>query len=222
MLGLTVPDVTPTTTGTETGNGEAFTAPDGGSDRTGLQGPPMFLEAVRSLVSYKPRAEISLKRIKAPQRLAPYAFGIGCEIDGPGEDEEDAATARLILLHDPDGQESWDGVLRLVGFLRADVDSELAADPLLPEVGWSWLTEGLEQCGASFTALGGTVTQTTSARFGDIAGPEHACDLEVRASWTPLGTDLAAHTEAFCGLLASAVGLPPVGISMLSQRDGSR
>lgn len=179
----------------------------------------MFLEAVSSLVSYKPREEISLKRIKAPQRLAPYAFGISCEVDdGPSDDE---ATASLILLHDPDGQESWGGVLRLVAFLRADVDAELASDPLLPEVGWSWLTDGLEQCGARYTALGGTVTQTTSARFGDLAGPDHARDIELRASWTPSDTGLAEHTEAFCMLLASTVGLPPVGISMLSkQRKG--
>ena len=38
-------------------------------------------------------------------------------------------------------------------------------------VAWSWLTEALEHHGAASTALGGTVTQTSSVRFGDIAGP---------------------------------------------------
>ncbi len=33
-------------------------------------------------------------------------------------------------------------------------------------------------------ALGGTVTATTSVRYGDISGPPRAHQLELRASWT--------------------------------------
>ena len=84
---------------------------------------------------------------------------------------------------------------------------------MLPAVGWSWLTEALEQNGAAHVALGGTVTQTSSVRFGDIAGPRRDDDVELRASWTPVGRrscDLR-HAEAFCTLVATAAGLPPVG-----------
>ena len=49
--------------------------------------------------------------------------------------------------HDPDGDEAWGGVLRVVAYVRVELDHELASDPLLPEVGWSWLTEALEQSG---------------------------------------------------------------------------
>ncbi len=56
------------------------------------------------------------------------------------------ATGRLVLLHDPDGEQAWDGVLRLVVYVRAEVDAELASDPLLPDVGWSWLTDALDIC----------------------------------------------------------------------------
>ncbi|SLA07171.1 outer membrane receptor protein [Mycobacteroides abscessus subsp. abscessus] len=66
------------------------------------------------------------------------------------------------------------------------------------------------------TALGGTVTSTTSVRYGDIAGPPRAHQLELRASWTaPTADGLGGHLEAFCEVLSSAAGLPPVGITEL-------
>ena len=90
----------------------------------------------------------------------------------------------MILLFDPDGVDAWGGSLRIVVFATCELDAEIAQDPLLPEVAWSWLTESLEACGAGYSALGGTVTATSSTRFGDIAGPQRADDLEMRASWT--------------------------------------
>ncbi len=86
-------------------------------------------------------------------------------------------------------------------------------DPLLPEVAWSWLTESLDASGAGYSALGGTVTATSSTRFGDIAGPQRADDLEMRASWTAdERTDL--HLQAFAGFCAVAAGLPPEGVTL--------
>jgi hypothetical protein len=107
----------------------------------------------------------------------------------------------------------------MVTYVRAELDSELAADPFLPSVGWSWLTDALEGSGASWTALGGTVTETSSARFGDIAGPARTNDLELRASWTPVDGTLRPHGEAFCQLMASVVGLPPIGVTLFGQRN---
>ncbi|ONI79425.1 hypothetical protein ALI144C_26815 [Actinosynnema sp. ALI-1.44] len=175
------------------------------------EAPEVFRQAVAALRSLRPRTEVQLEEVRPPQRLAPWAFAITAEVNGPAEV---LATGRLVLLHDPEGQEAWDGALRVVAFVRAELDAELAADPLLPAVGWSWLTDALEASGAQFTALGGTVTETSSARFGDIAGPARTDDLELRASWTPRTADLKPHGEAFCDLLASVVGLPPVGVTL--------
>jgi hypothetical protein len=127
-------------------------------------------------------------------------------------------SGRLILLHDPAGQEAWEGTFRLVCFVQARLEPEQRGDDMLPVVGWSWLTEALEVSGADYVALGGTVTQTSSVRFGDIAGPRRDDDVEVRASWTPVGTDLSRHAEAFCGLVAAAAGLPPTGVLPLARR----
>ena len=184
----------------------------------GPEEPELFRLAVASLSSVHPRQEIELGTVRAPQRLAPWSYAMSAEVTGPeGED----ASGRLVLLHDPDGDQAWDGVLRLVVYVRAEVDPELATDPLLPAVGWSWLTDALDTSGAAYTALGGTVTQTSSARFGDIAGPPRSDDLELRASWTARDSDLTAHAEAFCELLSSTVGLPPVGVTLFGQRNGS-
>ncbi|MGH3451992.1 MAG: DUF3000 domain-containing protein [Haloechinothrix sp.] len=182
------------------------------------QAPEEFQEAVAALLAVRPRPEIDLQPVRPPQRLAPWSYALSCEVAGPADV---LASGRLVLLHDPDGQEAWNGVLRLVTYVRAELDAELAADPFLPSVGWSWLTDALQTSGAAFTALGGTVTETSSARFGDIIGPEQTDDLELRASWTPTTSALRPHGEAFCQLMSSVVGLPPVGVTLFGQRHSS-
>lgn len=180
--------------------------------------PELFREAVAALESVQPRSEITLEVMRPPQRLAPWSYALSCEVTGP---EDVRASGRLVLLHDPEGHEGWNGVLRLVTYVRAELDRELATDPFLPAVSWSWLTDALESSGAVWSALGGTVTETSSARFGDITGPTRTDDLELRASWTPADARLRAHGEAFCQLMSSVVGLPPVGVTALEQKQTS-
>ncbi|MFY9805869.1 MAG: DUF3000 domain-containing protein [Pseudonocardiaceae bacterium] len=179
--------------------------------------PEIFRTAVGSLSAVRPRPEMEFEPIPAPRRLAPWSYAWGLELPGAGHAP---ATGRLVLLHDPAGHDGWDGTLRLVGFVRAELDAEFAGDPLLAAVSWSWLADALDNVGAEYTALGGTVTQSSSLRFGALAGPERANDIELRASWTPVGDDLVAHAEAFCELIAAAAGLPPVGVVTLAERRG--
>ncbi|MEN3269306.1 MAG: hypothetical protein V7646_6200 [Pseudonocardia sp.] len=184
--------------------------------------PPEFRQAVASLRAMRPRPELIVSALDAPPRLAPYTWAFSVEADAstaPGEElDEPDTSGRLILLHDPAGQDAWEGTFRLVCFVQARLDPEQLGDEMLPVVGWSWLTEALDHGGAEYVALGGTVTQTSSVRFGDIAGPRRDDDVELRASWTPTGPDLSRHAEAFCALIASAAGLPPVGILPLAHR----
>ncbi|MBB5068266.1 DUF3000 domain-containing protein [Saccharopolyspora gloriosae] len=181
--------------------------------------PERFQQAVAALAAPTPRAEIEVTEVRPPKRLAPWAYAVAAEANGPAGE---LATARLVLLHDPDGPAAWAGTLRLVVYLRAELDPELAADPLLPAVGWSWLTEALEDSGAGLDLLGGTVTLTSSARFGDIAGPPRSHDLELRGSWTPHEEGLDAHAMAFYELMASATGLPPEGVAVFDRRSAVR
>ena len=176
------------------------------------------------------RPEIELGPIRPPQRLAPYSYALGAEVKRDeidiDPDRTDGAAGdtfgRLILLHDPDGADAWDGTMRLVAYIQADLDSSEAVDPLLPEVAWSWLVDALEARGDQVTALGGTVTATTSVRYGDISGPPRAHQLEMRASWTATTLALGTHVQAFCEVLEHAAGLPPVGVTELGTRPSSR
>jgi hypothetical protein len=170
------------------------------------------------------RPEIELGPIRPPQRLAPFSYAVGAEVKHLDEDvvpetSDGDAFGRLILLHDPEGSEAWDGTMRLVAYIQADLDSSEAIDPLLPEVAWSWLVDALESRSEHVTALGGTVTATTSVRYGDISGPPRAHQLELRASWTATSPDLGTHVQAFCEVLEHAAGLPPVGVTSLGTRS---
>jgi hypothetical protein len=195
------------------------------SDPTGP--PPAFQRAVAALSAVRPRPELLVSPLEAPPRLAPFTWAMSVEADAarrPGEDlDEPDTSSRLILLHDPEGQDAWEGTFRLVCFVQARLEPEQLGDEMLPMVAWSWLTEALEQHGAAHVALGGTVTQTSSVRFGDIAGPRRDDDVELRASWTPVGPDgssgdLRRHAEAFCTLVATAAGLPPIGVARLAHK----
>lgn len=177
--------------------------------------PETFTRAVSALKMVQPREEIMLEEVKAPERLAPYAFALGATVMRRGEE---VTTGRLILLHDPKGHEAWEGDTRLVCYVSAEVEPDMAADPLLPQVAWGWLSDALDSGTDGYRAIGGTVTLTTSSRFGGLHGPT-TTDLELRASWTPVEgdpeTDMRAHMEAWCALLASTAGLPPVGVAAL-------
>ena len=176
--------------------------------------PEIFRLAVDSLTNTPVRREVLVEPLRPPQRLAPYSYAVSAEIiDADGKD---LATGRLVLLHDPDGHEAWDGVLRLVAYASADLDDAMGNDPMLPAVGWSWLTDALDEREAAYRAAGGTVTQTTSTRFGDVHGPRTTVSIELRASWTADTADLAPHLIAFVDLLCTAAGLPPEGVTVLS------
>jgi hypothetical protein len=186
--------------------------------------PAAFGAAVTAMNAAVVRPEIELGPIRPPQRLAPYSYALGAEVRHPETDivperSEGDAFGRLILLYDPEGTEAWDGTMRLVAYIQADLDATEAVDPLLPEVAWSWLVDALESRPGRVTALGGTVTATTSVRYGDIAGPPRAHQLELRASWTALTPDLETHVQAFCEVLEHAAGLPPVGVTDLGSRS---
>ena len=175
------------------------------------------LRGLRAAVERAGRPGLHLQEVPAPKRLAPYAVAVSAEI---GRNEEQVASGRFVVLHDPDGQEGWRGDTRVVAFVSADVEAEMAADPALAQVGWSWLTDSLLDRGARHRAAGGTVTRTVSCRFGQIEDGDEASEVEVRASWTPLADDdgvldLGVHLLAWCDLLCATAGLPPPGVAAL-------
>jgi hypothetical protein len=186
----------------------------------------LFHTFVESMKVYVPRSEITLEEIPAPQRLAPYAFAISADLTDPrftaddGE-HEDIATGRFVLLHDPAGQETWEGNFRCVTFVRSALETEMESDPLLPDVGWSWFIDALNSSSASYVAPSGTVTRVMSASYGQLSSSDESSEIEIRASWTPTkAEELIKHVGAWLELMASAAGLAPIpeGVSSLPSR----
>lgn len=170
----------------------------------------VFDEAVSTLMGVSWRPELDVEEIPAPQRIAPYAVAIGADVEATGVE---LGNGRLVLLHDPAGNPAWDGTFRCVTYARASVDTEMVTDPLLPGVGWSWLTDALERHHADYLAPSGTVTSVSSESFGSMEDEPHRAEVEIRASWTPRvarGSDILPHVTAWQDLLCMVAGLPPL------------
>ena len=149
------------------------------------------------------------------------------------------ASGRLVLLYDPAGQDGWAGPLRIIVYVRADLDPEIAADPLIGQVGWSWLTEALDNRTAGYAEPSGTVTRVVTEGFGAKETEPAVTGFELRASWSPAAArsrcprprgrpwcrrgPLDGHLAAWCDALCAAAGLPPLagGVTALRQ-PGSR
>ncbi|WP_122816478.1 DUF3000 domain-containing protein [Nocardioides pantholopis] len=188
---------------------------------TGAESPREFREAVASMRAARLRPEVLCEEMPAPQRIAPYAAALSADVT---VDDVDLGTGRIILLHDPDGNDAWNGTFRCVTYARAEIDADLVADPMLAAVGWSWLTDALDAHGAAYAEASGTVTCVSTESFGGMAEETGTAQIEIRASWTPQGLDLASHVEAWGELLCTAVGLPPVpeGVAVMPSRRGQR
>lgn len=191
-----------------------------------VDGPAEFRAAVASMRAAVMRPEVLVEEMPAPQRIAPWSAALSGDVT---VDDEDLGTGRIILLHDPNGNEAWDGTFRCVAYVRAEIDAELGADPMLSGVGWSWLTDALEAHGATHHAASGTVTCVTTESFGTMEGEPATAQVEIRASWTPdvddeVAPDLTPHVEAWGEVMCTAVGLPPVpeGVTAIPSRRGQR
>ena len=173
-----------------------------------------FDEILADIRALATRAELIVEEIPAPQKLAPFAFAMTADT------ADNVATARFVLLHDPQEQEGWSGNFRCVTFVRAAVDHEMASDPMVANVGWSWLIDSLEKFECRYIQPSGTVTRVASASFGTLNEREDDSEIEVRASWTPIdGNAIANHVRAWLNLLELCAGLEPIpeGVTPLTR-----
>ncbi|MDX6296781.1 MAG: hypothetical protein QOI51_638 [Nocardioidaceae bacterium] len=182
--------------------------------------PEEFRRALDQFRSAHLRPEILCEEMPAPQRIAPFSAALSADVNVGGEE---VGGGRIVLLYDPAGNDAWLGNFRCVAYARADIDPEMVTDPLLSAVGWTWLIESLQGRDADFVAPSGTVTRVASESFGGMADEPGSAEIEVRASWSPVGP-LGPHVEAWGDLLCTAAGLPPVplGVVALPNRRGQR
>lgn len=174
---------------------------------------PEFARALAELRDARLRPEVRVTEVPAPQRIAPHAVALTADVLRSVGSEEELASGRFVLLHDPSEPEPWGGAWRAVTFARAELEPEFASDPLLGEVGWTWLTDALAGRGVDFVAEAGTVTRVVSESFAGLADRAPTVEMEVRASWTPIcdgGDTVGDHLLAWSDLLCTIAGLPPL------------
>jgi len=178
------------------------------------------------------RPELCFEEVPAPRTLAPFATAIGAAVR---VDDAEIATGRFVLLYDPAGQRGWAGPLRIIVYIRAELEPEIAEDPMVGEVAWSWLTEALDARTAGYAEPSGTVTRVVTEGFGAKRAEPRATGFELRASWSPLGAEeavppvaddgqdgLAGHMAAWCGTMCAAAGLAPLAAGVSALRPASR
>ncbi len=174
------------------------------------------------------RPELRIEPETPPRRLAPFAFAVAAAASAtPGESDDEIGWGRFVLLFDDAGQPGWDGKHRIIGYVRAELEPEIAADPLINEVGWSWLTEALDSRTTGYRNISGTVTTVVTQGFGGKQDEPTSTSFELRASWSPgLTSDappgLDGHLSAWCDVVCVAAGLPPLAPGVAALRPPRR
>jgi hypothetical protein len=172
------------------------------------------------------RPELCFEDVPAPRTLAPFATAVGVTVKADGSE---VASGRFVLLYDPAGQRGWAGPMRVIVYIRAEVEQEIAEDPMVGQVAWSWLTEALDARTAGYLQPSGTVTRVITEGFGAKGGEPPSLGFELRASWSPAPADdepglagLAGHLAAWCGAVCAASGLPPLAAGVTALRPAGR
>jgi len=194
-----------------------------------------FRQAVAELevglaVLRQSRPELSFEEEPAPRRLAQFAYAVAASVpasvvDGPPGSaaplregsamEAEIGSGRFVLLFDAAGQDGWDGKYRIISYVRAELELEMATDPLINAVGWTWLTEALDLRTTGYKKISGTVTTVMTQGFGGKQHEPNSTGFELRASWSPVlgesgSASLDGHVAAWCDTVCRAAGLPPL------------
>jgi hypothetical protein len=134
--------------------------------------------------------------------------------------EDELATGRFVLLHDPSEPAAWGGPFRIVTWARAAAGREIGCDGTAGAMAWTWLLEALDRHRAGYSREGGTASRVLAEGFGLLGDQGEGADVELRASWTPDGADVAPHLAAWADTVCTFAGLPPYprGVTVLHPR----
>ena len=88
--------------------------------------PAEFRVAVEQHACRPVRPEVLLRGDAGAAADRPVAAALSADVT---VDEVDLGTGRIILLHDPAGNDAWDGTFRCVAYARAEIDPELDHRP---------------------------------------------------------------------------------------------
>ncbi|MFI7582536.1 DUF3000 family protein [Kocuria sp. M1N1S27] len=186
-----------------------------------------FAAAVRAEVR-RPGLSLPAPALAAAPGALP-ALGTGSALLGrraragaprAGAPDDELATGRFVLLHDPSEPAAWGGPFRIVTWARAAAGRDIGCDDTAGAMAWTWLLEALDRHRAGYSREGGTASRVLAEGFGLLGDQEEGADVELRASWTPDGSDVAPHLAAWADTVCTFAGLPPYprGVTVLHPR----
>lgn len=176
---------------------------------------PEFQAAVFSIRHAAVRAELQIEELAAPTDIATHAIAFSAEVSSEtSEVPGSLGTGRFVLFWSPQPQENWTTNFRIVCFSRAPLENDIGTEDQSADITWTWLTDALSISGAEHSAIAGTTTRIISKGHGMMANEKNHAELEMRASWSPHGTEISKHFEAWQNLLCIMSGFeltPGVG-----------
>ncbi len=186
------------------------------------QSPPAeFVSALMSFRTVKLDGSVTAQEVPAPSRIAPWTAAIEvAATDGLGKHQLGKAT--LVVMYDPEQEDLWDGPFRLVGQARMQIDAEQSIDPVLGEAIWHTLADSLDEAGAGYGRLVGTVTRELSETFGGLELQGSALNAELRCSWSPVSSDLGEHLLGWSEALRQNCGIESAAVTRFSSHFGER
>lgn len=181
--------------------------------------PGEFLTALSALRDVPTPPNLALEEIQAPFSVAPFAASLSGEVlrKNRSQNTDDIlAHGNFSIFYSPTVVTEWEAKFRIVSIVRAEIDKEMAVDPMIYEVARAWLHDSLTQSTARFNCLRGTVTQVMSQSLIGSDADEQESQLEIRSSWSPLPQnndgqvdwELGLHLESWINLLFATSGSP--------------
>ena len=177
--------------------------------------PPLqFVEALESLRDAQVAPGMVMREVLAPRNLAPFAAAVEVTaFDGDETSRDDSGgSATLVILYDPEQEDNWGGPFRLVGHATMRIDAEQSTDPLLAQAIWHTFIDSLDEAGAGYFALVGSVTVEITETFGGLELKGSALNADLRCSWSPQTNFLTEHLDAWANALRQNLGLEPAGV----------
>ncbi|WP_026461030.1 DUF3000 family protein [Schaalia suimastitidis] len=168
--------------------------------------PEDFIASLTSLRDGATHPGIEYEELPSPTRMAPWTAAVGLRTRAHDFGQPRSA-GRLVILHDPEGQAGWNGSFRIVAQMRSQIDSDMGHDPLLSEALWQWAHDCLDEAGAGYHDMTGTVTREISESFGGLILKGATLHVELRASWTPNTPYLGEHLQAWAMLMLRSAGV---------------
>jgi hypothetical protein len=168
---------------------------------------PEFAAALLSLKQSAVREELILEQLASPQDIATHSIAFSAELKSDtSEVSGKLGTGRFVLFWSPEPQENWASNFRVICFARSPLESDIGREIDGVDVTWDWLTSALTNSGAEHSALAGTTTRIISTGHGLMDQQSEHAEIEIRASWSPLSTEIRKHFEAWQNLVCVMSG----------------